>query len=384
MLSSSLSVKLAKSKVEKKRIVIAGQIPPPIGGQALMIEQALNELRALNRFEVVHLPFSFTTDVRRTRQAGLGKVAQLFVVLWRLTRIRLSGRIDVLLYPVGGPQLVPLVRDVCLLPWILLSSRKVALHFHAAGIAETLLRYPFLLRTIIRALYRKADAAIVMTEFGKRDAVAVGITNIHVVPHSLEDTYDSSLVDRRGEGPANLLYVGHLAREKGTPFLLEAFAVLRRNGVKGSLQLVGECLPSYSEKELMASIQRLGLGDSVELHGVLSGRRKWERYAQANLFVFPSVAPESFGLVTVEAMMWALPIVACDWRGNREILGQAFGGILFQPYPDPAASLAAGLRTAFAARERWEKWGHRNRQAFEENYKAKSSRSRLAQVLESL
>ena len=171
--------------------------------------------------------------------------------------------------------------------------------------------------------------------------------------------------------------------KKGTPSLLEAFAALRQTGADCSLELVGECLPSFSESELKASIQRLELQDSVRLWGVLSGKAKWERFAQASLFVFPSIAPESFGLVTVEAMMWALPVIACDWRGNREVLGDDFGGILFQPHANLASSLASALREAFAVRQKWNEWGLINRQRFESNYKSNHTPSRLMEVLES-
>jgi glycosyltransferase involved in cell wall biosynthesis len=370
--------------VEKKRVVIAGQVPPPIGGQAIMIARILDELHKQSVFEVVHLPFFFTKDVRRMRRAGFDKILEVFAVLGRLARIRATGAIDAMLYPVGGPQLVPLVRDVCLLPWALLASKKVIFHFHAAGIAETIGQYPFFLRALVRFLYRKADAAIVMTEFGKRDAECFGIRNV-VVPHTLEDTYDPGTVSRSAE-PATLLYVGHLAREKGTPSLLEAFATLRRTGAGCVLELVGECLPSYSEEAMKAAIQRLEIQNSVRLCGVLSGKAKWERFARANLFVFPSVAPESFGLVMAEAMMWALPIIACDWRGNREVLGEAAaaGGIVFAPGPDLTAALTDALQKAFAQRERWVEWGIRNRKTFERQYKAECFSTRFPDALKSL
>ena len=348
-----------------------------------MIARILDELRAQGIFEIVHLPFYFTKDVRRTRRAGLDKVLEIFAVLWRLARIRASGAIDAMLYPVGGPQLVPLVRDVCLLPWILLASKKVIFHFHAGGLAETIQHHPFLLRALVHFLYRKGDAAIVMTEFGKRDAASVGIKNVFVVPHTLEDAYNPEMVSKNA-GPTTLLYVGHLAHEKGTPSLLEAFAALRQTGVDCALELVGECLPPYNEEEMKASIERLGLQNSVRPFGVLLGTAKWERFARANLFVFPSMAPESFGLVTVEAMMWALPIVACDWRGNREVLGEPAGGICFAPRPDLAAALTGALQQAFAQRESWEEWGRRNRQTFEGKYKAGRLPTRLTEVLQAI
>jgi glycosyltransferase involved in cell wall biosynthesis len=52
------------------------------------------------------------------------------------------------------------------------------------------------------------------------------------------------------------------------------------------------------------------------------GEEKNRIFANVGIFVFPSLAIyESFGLVMVEAMMWGLPIVATDWRGNRDVAG---------------------------------------------------------------
>jgi glycosyltransferase involved in cell wall biosynthesis len=349
-----------------------------------MIARILDELRTQSSFKVLHLPFHFTKDVRRMRRAGLDKLFGVFPVLWRVARIRACGTIDGLLYPVGGPQLVPLVRDICLLPWMLLAGKRVILHFHAAGVAETIDHHPFVLRQLVRFLYQKASAAIVMTEFGRRDPISLGLNNVKVVPHTLEDTYDSRIVSRGMDATVKLLYVGHFAREKGTPSLLKAFAALRQTGADCVLELVGECLSSYSDDEIDSAIQQLGIRDAVRLWGVLSGMEKWERFARAELFIFPSLAPESFGLVTAEAMMWGLPIVACDWRGNREVLGEPFGGILFEPHPDFDIALRNALQEALECRQKWNEWGRINRRTFENNYKAGSSPSRLVEVLEQL
>src|SRR3954466_9280246 len=156
-------------KRKKKRFVVAGQLPPPVGGQAAMIARIINDLRSHSSFDVIHLPFFFTKNVSRTRRAGWDKILQLFAVLARLIRTRLGGPIDGLLYPVGGPQLVPLIRDACLLPFMLMFSRKLILHYHAGGIAETIDNQPAIVRGLISFLYGRAAAAIVMTEFGRRD-----------------------------------------------------------------------------------------------------------------------------------------------------------------------------------------------------------------------
>jgi glycosyltransferase involved in cell wall biosynthesis len=366
-----VSIKISSPESKKKRFIVAGQVPPPIGGQAVMIARILDELRHYAPFEVIHLPFFFTKDLTETRRPALSKVIEALGVICRLGWIRIAGPISAVLYPVGGPQFVPLLRDICLLPWILFATNKVIMHFHAGGIAETINDYPSFFRAVIRFLYRRSYAAIVMTEFGKRDAVSVGIRRIEVVPHTLDDAYDAEMIRRNARRAPKLLYLGHFSHEKGTPSLLEAVAALRASGTNCSLQLE-------------SSIRRLELEDAVGCFGMLTGKEKWVQFATADLFVFPSVAHESFGLVMVEAMMWGLPIVACDWRGNREVLGEPYGGILFQPKPNLATSLTAALREALTLRESWSEWGSHNRQTFVKRYKAGVSPSRLVEVFEQM
>ncbi len=352
----------------KPRIVIAGQVPPPQGGQNVMIARMLEAFRADGRFECEHLAFHFTPDFKDVRRGSVRKFFELLKVIWRLFALRLRGRIDLLIYPAGGPQTVPIVRDILLLPWVLLLARRVALQFHAAGIADRFAKRGGILRTLLAPLYRRCDVAVVMTEFNRRDPEFFGIRKIEVIPHRLPDEFDPALV-RKNPAQLRLLYVGHLCPDKGTPSLLRAFKTIADRDPSAVLELVGECLPPFSDDLLRAQIQELGIEGRVELPGVLTGRAKSGAFGRADLFVFPSVAPyESFGLVMVEAMMWGLPIIATDWRGNRDVLGGDFEGICHARGEDPVASLAAALADACDGLRRKTAWTGRNRQLFLDRY----------------
>ncbi len=349
-----------------------------------MIEQTIRQFREADLFFVEHLPFRFTPSAGVTRQANVGKLFELFRVLARFFALRLRGRIDAVLYPIGGPQLVPTVRDLLLLPTILLLSRKVIVHFHAGGIAETLDQLPWPIPSLAKSVYRKASGAIVMTEFGRKDPEFLGISRIAVISHNFEDAFEAAMIRRGQSNVPRLLYLGHFFAEKGTPQLLQAIRELTAQGVPLHLDLVGECLPPYSEEELRRSISELGLTNHITLHGVLSDRAKWERYAEADLFVFPSVARESFGLVMAEAMMWSLPVLACDWRGNREVLGNPPEQLLFSPNPDLTSQLQRALANLMAHRDRWAEWGKRNREIFLDRYDASRNKARLAETMQNL
>lgn len=348
----------------KPRIVIAGQVPPPCGGQNVMIARLLAEFARTDEFDGAHLAFHFTPDFKTVRQGSVAKLLELVKVIARLLALRLRGPIDLLIYPTGGPQTVPLIRDLLLLPWVLLAARRVVLQFHAAGIADRCAEKRGLLCGAIAALYRRCFAAIVMTEFNRRDPAACGLRRIAVIPHRLPDEFDPAL-QRKDSAAIRLLYLGHLCPDKGTPELLRAFQTVAARDPALVLELVGECLPPLSEQQLRAQVRDLRLDGRVLLPGVLTGRAKREAFGRADLFVFPSVAPyESFGLVLVEAMMWGLPIVATDWRGNREVLGGDFEGICHPVGDDLATSIAAALTEAIETVRGKAAWTGRNRRVF--------------------
>jgi glycosyltransferase involved in cell wall biosynthesis len=346
-----------------------------------MIEKTIAEFAGSDRCKTVHLPFFFTPELKRARSSHPGKAFELARVIWRLFRIRAAGRIDILLYPTGGPQKVAMIRDLLLLPWIFLMSRRVVLHFHAAGIAEQLEAGSLIARRL-RAVYRNAFAAIVMTDFGRRDPEAVGIERILVLPWRVADDFDSALVDRGRNGRVRLLHLGHLCQDKGTPQLLEAFAKLRAKHPGLELELVGECLPPFSEERLEKIIDHLGIRPHVRISGLLTGRAKAEAFGRADLFVFPTVAPyESFGLVLVEAMAWKLPIIASNWRGNSDVLTSRAGAICFPISASLSRDIADAIEQSLQQRANWRQLGEINRTIFEQRYQENGAEKFLADAL---
>ncbi|NNE92289.1 MAG: glycosyltransferase family 4 protein [Verrucomicrobiales bacterium] len=358
-----------KVDTQKPRILVAGQVPPPICGQNLNIARVLNLLDKSGSFEVEHWSFRFTPQWDKMRRIGFGKAIELLRVLGRLMRLRLGGKIDTILYPVGGPHLAPSLRDIAILPFALLCSKKVVLHFRSAGLEHALPKFPLAVSFLLKKIYRLCGHALVLSEYGKRDPEAAGIRSIHVLPNGTEDRFESgsSFKTRQAGDPITILNAGLLCPDKGTPQLLGAFAAIYTRFPNTRLKLAGAPMAGLTEESIRHEAGRLGFADSLELTGVLEGSELMQAYAEADLFVFSTVAPfESFGMVLIEAMMWGLPIVATDWRANAEVLGENFGGELAQP--DEAGDFTAGLETALAdlieREESWSALGMKNRKEF--------------------
>ncbi len=363
------------------QIVVAGQVPPPVGGQNLNIARILHLLGEEKDFRVRHWAFRFTPQWTQGRQRSWRKLVELVFVWFRLLKLRLGGPIDLILYPSGGPHFAPVVRDILLLPWAAFWAKKVVVHFHAAGVAEALPSMSERLRGWLLWAHEKCDGAISLTEFGKKDPAALGMTNLEAMPLAIED--DPVPPRSAPASPPLLLHLGHLCPDKGTPQLLEAARqALDAGAPPFRLQLVGEPLPPYSYEQIEDDIQRLQLADVVEVAGLKRGQELDAAYAEADLFIFSSVAPyESFGMVLIEAMRFSLPLITTNWRANTEVAGADFGGIVAAVEPDLTQGLATALQKALEQQASWPEWGQRNRQSFEERYTLPVLQRNLANYL---
>ena len=360
------------------RIVIAGKRPPPVGGQNLLIAELLEDLRRDGAIEVSHLNLAFTKDWKRARRLTLGKVAELWRVRQSMRKLAGGKPVDLLLYPAGGPQIVPLFRDALLLPLLRPYCRSLVMHFHAAGYAKVASKLWFPLNVAVRRAYARVDEAIVMTEFGREDAEAAGIAKIHVRPNMIRDTFDpTKTLARGGRSHARILYLGHVYNEKGIPELLDAL-----RGIKSpfELRIVGDCLSPWTPEKLRESIKESNLDIRTTYVGGVDGQGRDEELAHADFLIFPSRAHESFGLVLAEAMMWKLPVITFDWRGNAEVVGEEPGGFLLRN-EDRVVQLRDGIEKMLESRKRWNEWGEKNRHRFLARFRKPDGRSPIVELL---
>ena len=283
--------------------------------------------------------------------------------MWsRLLGLRFRGPIDAILYPVGGPHLAPAFRDIAILPLALFCSKKVILHFRAAGLADALHKFPRPVSFFLKKIYAACNHAVVLTEYGRSDPEASGIENISVIPNAREDEFRPEWKkELSNDDPIKILNVGLLCPDKGTPQLLEAFAKVHARYPKTILKLVGAPMAGLSNEAISKTAQQLDIADAIQVTGVLGGEELQHAYAEANVFVFATIAPsESFGNVLSEAMMWALPIVSTDWRGNSRVLGENHGGELAETGTELSSNLAAAIEKVIEQRSRWTEFGEIN------------------------
>ena len=99
--------------------------------------------------------------------------------------------------------------------------------------------------------------------------------------------------------------MGRLIEKKGIVFLLDVVQQLK-NTIEFELDICGNgCL----NNEVRRIIDECGLNDCVNMRGEIPHDQVTEYYQNADVFVLPSLR-ETGGTVLIEAMAYALPIVA--------------------------------------------------------------------------
>lgn len=129
------------------------------------------------------------------------------------------------------------------------------------------------------------------------------------------------------QGKRTLLYLGRLHEKKGVDLLCRAWARMVGAGQDApnvNLVLAGPGDAAYVEG-IRRLIAELGIGNSVQLTGMLSGAVKWGALASADAFILPS-HQENFGVAVAEALACGTPVLISK-RVNiwREIVEDGAG-----------------------------------------------------------
>ncbi len=165
----------------------------------------------------------------------------------------------------------------------------------------------------------------------------------------------------RGNRPL-VLAVGRFSYYKGFDRLIRAIGQVPEAGlcIIGEGPLRGHCLQLVSD---------LGLGDRVDLPGMLPEEDLWQHYAACDVLCLPSIErTEAFGMVLLEAMACGKPLVTTTVAGS----GMSFVNVheltgLHVPPEDPVA-LAGALSELVGNPEKAIEMGRAGQKRFRENF----------------
>ncbi|MDF1593544.1 MAG: glycosyltransferase family 4 protein [Desulfobacterales bacterium] len=119
-----------------------------------------------------------------------------------------------------------------------------------------------------------------------------------------------------------IICVGRVIKEKGMHHLIKALSSVHQ---RARLIIVGD---GPDLKGLEGLGKDLGLSERIDFKGWLSHDRLDRLYRECSIAVVPSVWPEPFGIVGIEAMAYQRPVIACNVGGISDWLNHEENGFL--------------------------------------------------------
>ena len=242
--------------------------------------------------------------------------------------------------------------------------------------------YSRVLRWMIRVAARRARRILTVSRASRDDIVrylGVPAERIVVTPLAGSRPGGDDVGAGAGAGAierreASLLAVGNRMPHKGFETLLEALARIDADE-RPRLTITG----SHGDDPLALTVDRLGLGDRVDLRGWLSRDELERLYSESTALVFPTRF-EGFGLPPLEAMSRGCPVIVSDLPVMHEVAGDA------AVYVDPAdpEAIADAIRSLLgdpAERERMSRAGLVRAAEFSWEATAAATRAALLDVV---
>ena len=159
------------------------------------------------------------------------------------------------------------------------------------------------------------------------------IPDEHTLPGS--DAVAEPLLGREQQRPI-FLFVGQVIPRKGLALLLKACAALQARGYdKYTIQVVGN---GPQQSELEAFCREHALSDRIQWVGRVPFDRIGTYFKNADVFVLPTLE-DTWGVVTLEAMLLGKPILCSTGAGTAELVAPGDNGYIFAP--DDTEQLAA-------------------------------------------
>jgi glycosyltransferase involved in cell wall biosynthesis len=174
--------------------------------------------------------------------------------------------------------------------------------------------------------------------------------------------------------PPTITYLGRVAPNKGHEYFIEALGQLSES-VRG--KMVGGISDDVAQNLRILAKQH-GCAEQLELHGWVSRAEVVDLFDQTSVFVFPSLWPETLGIVGIEALSRGVPVVASDVGGVPEWCLEGETGYRVPP-KDPGA-IADRVERLLSDENRLRTFGERGIALIQERFRPERHVDQLLEI----
>ncbi|MCR4423143.1 MAG: glycosyltransferase family 4 protein [candidate division WOR-3 bacterium] len=182
---------------------------------------------------------------------------------------------------------------------------------------------------LLKKLDRKIKVKIAVSHGCQLWAEKFFTGDFRIIPNGVDiDRFHPDIPPLLNENRPLILFVGRLEKRKGLDTLLRALPEVIRHYPRARLVVVGYGpLKNYYRKVTVD----IGVNQAVTFLDAVPNDLLPNYYTSATVYVAPTIGKEAMGIVLIEALSCARPVVASDIPGYNEIVTNGVNGILVPP-----------------------------------------------------
>ncbi len=201
-------------------------------------------------------------------------------------------------------------------------NKKVVIHIHGGKFEQFYYKYPHYCNYICR----KADSIVCVSKCFADIFRRLQLNEkICVIYNASEKPLYQKI--KSHEKVINILFLGAIDDNKGIFDVLECLFEYKSYFQNKILLNIGGVGDDIRLKEM---IKKYELQDIVLYHGWINYEKKNQLFAVTDIYIQPSYF-ESLGIAIIEAMNYAIPVIASNTGGIPELISTGDNGILIEP-----------------------------------------------------
>lgn len=319
--------KFPESSSLSKRILIFGQLPPPQHGSNIM---TLTFFKALERlgYRVKVSNKGFSKKIHEVNRISFIKFLRFFSVLWKYNRDLTRFQPDLVVFFISATR-IGLFAEGIFTAFTSIFRFPYVLYIHNNG-HKTIYWKGSAGRWIVRRVFDRAKACIVLGKVFERDISSFYKKEIYILPNCLMKTLPEK--EKEEDKFINVLYLSNLYESKGIFTLIRSIpkVIVTKRRIK--FLIAGPWQGKNVKKRILDYVKRNKLNAIVEFLGAVYGNQKEELFRRSDIFVFPSHYPfEAFGLVNLEAMQVGIPVITTNIGALPEMVLNSRTGYIIPP-----------------------------------------------------
>lgn len=184
---------------------------------------------------------------------------------------------------------------------------------------------------ILASALKKLDRIYVETSSMQEKLRQIGITNTSVLPNFRRFHYINHIDSHSIQLPIKAVILSRIIKEKGIHTAIDAVKSINQTHGKIciTLDIYGQLNKKYAAE--FQTLVRRSNGHAT-YKGYLEEENIQQTLMQYDLMIFPTYYHgEGFPGAIIDAYAAGLPVVASDWKYNREVVDDGKTGIFFEP-----------------------------------------------------